>query len=70
MPDVRCCCVNISEGGMAVSTSVALSPGEDVQVQFTLPGHQSAILSRIENLLVEGRAFSEFDLCFFAGAQI
>jgi hypothetical protein len=37
MPDVRCCCVNISEGGMAVSTSVPLSPGEDVQVQFSAP---------------------------------
>ena len=45
MPDVRCCCVNISEGGMAVSTSVALSPGEDVQVQFTLPGHKAPFLA-------------------------
>jgi hypothetical protein len=45
MPDVRCCCVNISEGGMAVSTSVALSPGEDVQVQFTLPGHKEPFLA-------------------------
>jgi hypothetical protein len=32
--------VNISEGGMAVSTFVPLSPGEDVQVQFTLPDHE------------------------------
>jgi diguanylate cyclase (GGDEF)-like protein len=45
MPDVRCCCVNISEGGMAVSTSVALSPGEDVQVQFTLPDHKGPFLA-------------------------
>jgi len=45
MPDVRCCCVNISEGGMAVSTSVPLSPGEDVQVQFTLPGHKAPFLA-------------------------
>jgi CheY-like chemotaxis protein len=40
MPEVRCCCINISEGGMAVGTSVPLSPGEDVQVQFTLPDHK------------------------------
>jgi hypothetical protein len=45
MPDVRCCCVNISEGGMAVSTSVAFSPGEDVQVQFTLPNHKELFLA-------------------------
>jgi CheY-like chemotaxis protein len=37
LPDVRCNSVNISEGGMAVSTFVPLSPGEEVQVQFTLP---------------------------------
>ena len=40
MPEVRCHSVNISEGGMAVSTFVPLSAGEDVQVQFTLPGHK------------------------------
>jgi EAL domain-containing protein (putative c-di-GMP-specific phosphodiesterase class I) len=45
MPDVRCCCVNISEGGMAVSTSVPLSPGEDVQVQFTLPDYKEPFLA-------------------------
>jgi PilZ domain len=45
MPEVRCCCVNISEGGMAVSTSVPLSAGEDVQVQFTLPGHKAPFLA-------------------------
>jgi len=39
MPEVRCPSLNISEGGMAVSTSVPFIPGEDVQVQFTLPGH-------------------------------
>src|SRR5664279_3333836 len=39
MPEVRCHSVNISEGGMAVSTFVPLSAGADVQVQFTLPGH-------------------------------
>jgi CheY-like chemotaxis protein len=39
MPEVRSHSVNISEGGMAVSTFVPLSAGEDVRVQFTLPGH-------------------------------
>jgi CheY-like chemotaxis protein len=40
MPEVRCYSVNISGGGMAVNTSDPLSPGEDVQVQFTLPDHK------------------------------
>jgi hypothetical protein len=40
MPDVRCSSLNISEGGMALSTSVPLSIAEEVQVQFTLPGHE------------------------------
>ena len=45
MPEVRGCCVNISEGGMAVSASVPLSAGEDVQVQFTLPDHKRPFLA-------------------------
>jgi CheY-like chemotaxis protein len=45
MPEVRGCCINISEGGLAVSTSVPLSPGEDVQVQFSLPGHKVPFLA-------------------------
>lgn len=40
MPDVRCRNVNISEGGMALSTSVPLNAGEHVQVQFTIPDHK------------------------------
>jgi hypothetical protein len=40
MLEVRCHSVNISEGGLAVSTFVPLSAGEDVQVQFTLPGDE------------------------------
>jgi len=40
VPEVRCYSVNISDGGMAVNTSDPLSPGEDVQVQFTLPDHK------------------------------
>jgi CheY-like chemotaxis protein len=39
LPEVRCKSVNISEGGMAVSTFVPLRPGEEVQIQFTLPDH-------------------------------
>jgi ActR/RegA family two-component response regulator len=35
--EVCCYSLNISEGGMAVSTFVPLRAGEDVQIQFTLP---------------------------------
>jgi CheY-like chemotaxis protein len=45
MPEVRCHSVNIGEGGMAVSTFVPLVAGEDVQVQFTLPDHERALLA-------------------------
>jgi CheY-like chemotaxis protein len=38
MPEVCCRSVNISEGGMALSTFVPLGLGEEVQVQFLLPG--------------------------------
>lgn len=38
MADLRCQSVNISEGGMALSTFVPLVLGEKVQIQFTLPG--------------------------------
>src|ERR1035438_1042816 len=40
MPEVRCHSVNISEGGMALSTFVPLNTGECVQVQFTLPSQR------------------------------
>jgi hypothetical protein len=40
LPEVLCSSLNISEGGLSVSTSVPLGPGEDVQVQFTLPDHK------------------------------
>src|ERR1017187_5301658 len=40
MPEVRCHSVNISEGGMALSTFVPLSAGEPVQIQFTIPDHK------------------------------
>ena len=45
MPEVRCYSVNISEGGMAVSTFVPLSPGEEVQVRFAIPGHEVTFLA-------------------------
>ncbi len=44
-PEVRCYSVNISEGGMALSTFVPLSPGEKVHIQFTLPGHEVPFLA-------------------------
>jgi hypothetical protein len=33
--------VNISEGGIAISTGLSLQPGVEVQVQFVLPGYES-----------------------------
>lgn len=44
-PEVRCNTVNVSEGGMALSTIVPLSQGENVHVQFTLPGHKELFLA-------------------------
>jgi len=38
--DVRCNSVNISGGGMALSTFIPLVSGESVRVQFTLPDHK------------------------------
>jgi hypothetical protein len=38
--EARCQVVNISEGGMAISGSPALSPGGQVKVLFTLPGQR------------------------------
>jgi hypothetical protein len=37
--EIRCSSVNISGGGMALSTQVRLVPGERVRVQVTLPNH-------------------------------
>ena len=45
MPEVRCRSVNISEGGMAVSTSVPLNDGEPVQVRFATPDHKELFLA-------------------------
>jgi CheY-like chemotaxis protein len=41
MPKVHAQTMNISEGGMAITTSASLLPGVKVQVHFTLPGHES-----------------------------
>lgn len=43
--EVRCHCVNLSEGGMALSTFVPLKPGEKVRVRFTLPDLDVAFLA-------------------------
>ena len=45
VPEVRCYSVNISDGGIAVSTFVPLIAGEDVQVQFTLPDHKAPFVA-------------------------
>jgi CheY-like chemotaxis protein len=44
VPDVRCDSMNISEGGIALSTFVPLKSGERVRIQFTLPGHKAPLL--------------------------
>jgi ActR/RegA family two-component response regulator len=41
MAEVRGQTLNISEGGIAITTSVLLQTGVQVQVQFTLPDHES-----------------------------
>jgi len=40
-PEIHGRTVNISEGGLAIAASVPLAPGTKVQVQFTLPGHET-----------------------------
>src|SRR5580692_2296809 len=41
--EIRCHSVNISGGGMALSTQVPLVLGENVRVQFTLPDHEAPL---------------------------
>jgi len=43
--EIRCNSVNISGGGMALSTQVPLVPGENVRVQFTLPDHEAPVVA-------------------------
>jgi len=38
--------VNISGGGMALSTQLPLVPGERVRVQFTLPDHEAQFFAK------------------------
>jgi hypothetical protein len=45
MAEVRCQSVNISEGGMAVTTSAPFRAGEAVQLQFTLPDHTAPLVA-------------------------
>src|SRR5438552_6450747 len=47
MQEVRCFSlnINISAGGMALSTQVPLLPGESVRIQFTLPDHTAPLLA-------------------------
>ena len=45
MPEICCYSVNISEQGMAMSTSVPLTAGDNVRVQFTLPDHKVPFLA-------------------------
>jgi CheY-like chemotaxis protein len=40
-PEIHGQTLNISEGGMAITTPVSLGPGSKVRVEFTLPGHES-----------------------------
>jgi len=50
LPEIACRSINISEGGMAVSTLVALSPGEEVQVQFALYGQKAPFV--VESIIL------------------
>jgi hypothetical protein len=45
MPEVRCYSLNISEGGMSISTLFPLKNGEKVRVHFTLPDHRRPFLT-------------------------
>jgi hypothetical protein len=45
LPEVHCNTVDLSEGGMSLSTQVPLRPGEDVHVQFTIPGCTVPVLA-------------------------
>jgi diguanylate cyclase (GGDEF)-like protein/PAS domain S-box-containing protein len=45
MEEVRCNSVNISGGGMALTTQVPLLPGELVRVHLTLPAHAAQFLA-------------------------
>src|SRR5207253_1531282 len=46
--EIRCQAVNISEGGMAVISSVPLKPGMQVTLQFAIPGQGSQFAAESE----------------------
>jgi CheY-like chemotaxis protein len=62
MGEIRCQAVNISEGGIAVVSSVPLKPGMQVSLQFTIPmsGTQLAAQSEICWCDEKGRAGLRF----------
>jgi uncharacterized protein (TIGR02266 family) len=45
---IRCQALNISEGGMAVTTPMPLKPGTEVTVQFTIPGQSKEYSAQSE----------------------
>jgi CheY-like chemotaxis protein len=46
MEDTCCHVVNISEGGVAITTRLSLKPCVEVQVQFTPPGYDSQLAAQ------------------------
>jgi CheY-like chemotaxis protein len=60
--EIRCQAVNISEGGMAIMTSVPLKPGMQVTVQFRIPGQAAEFAAQSEVCWCdeEGRAGLRF----------
>jgi diguanylate cyclase len=46
LQEARCFSINISEGGMGLSTHIPLIPGESVCIQFTLPDHRTLLLAQ------------------------
>ena len=46
--EIRCQAVNISEGGMAIMTSMPLKPGIQATVQFTIPGQATEFAAQSE----------------------
>jgi diguanylate cyclase (GGDEF)-like protein/PAS domain S-box-containing protein len=43
--EIRCNSVNISGGGMALSTRVPMAPGENIRIRFTLPDHEAPVFA-------------------------
>ena len=46
--EIHCQAVNISEGGVAITTPVPLKPGIEVSVKFTIPGREIEITAQRE----------------------